>query len=409
MLITMNKHVIHTPEGVRDIYGYENYKKVQIERQIHQTFTSYGYMDIQTPTFEFLSIYGDEVGTTPLNELYKFFDKEGNIMALRPDFTPSIARCASKYFTKETIPVRFCYHGNTFTNTINLQGKLNEATQMGAELIGDDSIYGDAEMIHLVAKSILSTGLTDFQLSIGQVDYFRGVCEEMGLSKEVEDELFNLITTKNYFAADELLCANGIEESYRQVISKTATLYGTIDALLEAKSLVSNETSKQAIERLEQVYEILRTYGMEQYISFDLGMLSKYHYYSGIIWKGYTYGIGDAIVTGGRYDRLLAQFGKNAPAIGFVIVIDDLMSAINSQNITVKREKEQAIILYKQQHFTQALEAQVKLREAGMNVALNLCHGDDVVDEYTTYVNNHMITKLFLIDDSATLQEVEVN
>ena len=76
---------------------------------------------------------------------------------------------------------------------------------------------------------------------------------------------------------------------------------------------------------LKKLYEVLKAYGVEKYISFDLGMLSKYHYYTGVIFKAFSYGVGDAIVKGGRYDKLLGCFGKSAPAIGFAVVIDDLL------------------------------------------------------------------------------------
>ena len=135
----MNRQLLHTPEGVRDIYGREYARKLHVEKTIHQTLNLYGYQDIQTPTFEFFDVFSREIGTTPSRELYKFFDKEGNTLVLRPDFTPSMARCAAKYYMDEDIPIRFCYAGNTFTNTSSLQGKLKEVTQMGAELMGDDS------------------------------------------------------------------------------------------------------------------------------------------------------------------------------------------------------------------------------------------------------------------------------
>ena len=103
----MNKKLVHTPEGVRDIYGEEYAKKLRIESLIMENIRSYGYEDIQTPTFEFFDVFSKEVGTTPSRELYKFFDKEGNTLVLRPDFTPSIARCAAKYFPETDVPVRF--------------------------------------------------------------------------------------------------------------------------------------------------------------------------------------------------------------------------------------------------------------------------------------------------------------
>ena len=122
----MNKSLLHTPEGVRDVYGEEYARKLFVEKKLHDTIHLYGYQDIQTPTFEFFDVYSKEIGTTPSSQLYKFFDKEGNTLALRPDFTPSCARCAAKYFMDETAPLRFTYSGSTFTNTSNLQGKLKD-------------------------------------------------------------------------------------------------------------------------------------------------------------------------------------------------------------------------------------------------------------------------------------------
>jgi len=128
------KRLVHTPEGVRDIYGKEFANKQNIQRLFGEKLHSFGYQDIQTPTFEFFDVFSREIGTISSKELYKFFDKEGNTLVLRPDFTPSIARCAAKYFMDETIPLRFCYAGNNFINTSDLQGKLKETTQMGVDV-----------------------------------------------------------------------------------------------------------------------------------------------------------------------------------------------------------------------------------------------------------------------------------
>lgn len=126
-------------------------EKSKVSEEILGQIHSYGYEDIQTPAFEFFDVFSNEIGTTPSRELYKFFDKDGDTLALRPDFTPSIARCAAKYFMEDSTPLRLCYSGNTYTNNSNLQGKLKEMTEIGAELISDDSVYADAEEIHCLS------------------------------------------------------------------------------------------------------------------------------------------------------------------------------------------------------------------------------------------------------------------
>lgn len=366
----MDKKLLHTPEGVRDIYGTEYIKKAVVEQKLREKLHSYGYEAVQTPTFEFFDVFSREIGTTPSNELYKFFDKEGNTLVLRPDFTPSIARCASKYFCEEQIPLRFCYDGNTFTNTSNLQGKLKEVTQMGAELINDDSVEADAEIISLVAEALLCAGVKQFQLSIGQVEYFKGICEEAGLDEETESNLRDCISGKNYFAAQELLEARQVSEPYRSILLKVADMFGNMNSLTEAKALVHNSRSLAAIERLEKIYEVLKLYGVEEYVSFDLGMLSQYHYYTGVIFKAYTYGVGDAVVKGGRYNNLLQQFGKTASATGFVIVIDDLLEALSRQKAEIALPKAKKQIFYTDSDYAEKLAQAQRLRSQGEAVEL---------------------------------------
>ena len=366
----MQTQLLHTPEGVRDIYGQEYARKLSVQALIHEKLGSYGYQDIQTPTFEFFDVFSREIGTTPSRELYKFFDKEGNTLVLRPDFTPSMARCAAKYFMDDPVPIRFCYLGNTFTNTSSLRGQLKEVTQMGAELIGDSSARADAELLALVIEALLNAGLKQFQISVGQVEYFKGICDDAGLDEDTELVLREYISNKNLFGAESLLMEKCISERHRNVLLRITEMFGGIDFLAEAKALAGNKRSEQAIHRLEEVFEVLKLYGLENYVSFDLGMLSKYQYYTGIIFKAYTYGVGDAIVKGGRYDNLLSRFGKNAPAIGFVAVIDDLLEALNRQQIPVPVKKPPRQLFYTEDTFEETLTEAARLRNEGICVEM---------------------------------------
>ncbi len=366
----MSKRLLHTPEGVRDIYGKEYARKLCVEEKIKESIRLYGYEEIQTPTFEFFDVFSREIGTTPSKELYQFFDKEGNTLALRPDFTPSIARCAAKYFGDEVRPLRFHYVGNTFTNTSNLQGKLKEVTQMGAELVGDGSVEADAEMISLLIKALLNTGLRRFQVSIGQVDFFKGLCEEAGLDEETEYDLRTCISGKNYFAAQELLQERNVREPYQDRLLKVADLFGDPFSLQEAGKLADNERSLNAVRRLEKLYEVLKLYGVADYVSFDLGMLSRYHYYTGVIFRAYTYGVGDAVVKGGRYDNLLKQFGKEAPAVGFAVVVDSILEAISRQKVNLELPKEPERIVYTEETYEECLKKAIQFRNRGISVSL---------------------------------------
>ncbi len=366
----MSKELVHTPEGVRDIYGSELSDRSEVQNKVHEVFRSFGYEDMQTPTFEFLDVFAKEINGSSSKELYKFFDKEGETLVLRPDFTPSIARCAAKYFADKETSQRICYSGSTFTNTGRLQGKLHETMQMGAELINDSSIQADAEMIAMLIQSLLASGLKDFQISVGDADYFKGICEEAGIDENTEEVLREQIAGKNIFAAEKILTDRGIDGKYADLLLKVSEYVGSVEELDKAVSVAGNERSIQAVDRLKSLYEVLKLYGIEKYVSFDLSMLNHWGYYTGVIYRAYTYGVGDAIAKGGRYDNLLAKFGRPSPAIGFVIAVDDLMNALHRQNISLPAKKETVVLEYDEGDFEQQLKEAQKLRSHGDYVVL---------------------------------------
>ena len=308
----MNERLLHTPEGVRDIYNVECERKLTLEHCLRHRLHLYGFRDIETPMFEFFDIFNKERGTVPSNEMYKFFDREGNTLVLRPDMTPPIARCMAKYYREENLPVRFCYIGDTFVNNTSYQGKLKQVAQLGAELINDATVEADAEMIALTVDCLLDAGLKRFQVEIGQADFFRGLMEEAGIAPDEAEMLRVLIENKNMFGVEEIISGKNLPDNLKEVILKLPELFGTLDRLLYVKEKISNSRALAAIERLEALYALLCEYGFEEYITFDLGMLSKFNYYTGIIFRAYTFGTGDAVATGGRYDSLVGQFGKDA-------------------------------------------------------------------------------------------------
>lgn len=328
----MYNKLLHTPEGFRDIYGTEYFKRQKVNDTLYETIKKYNYSSIDLPSIEYFDIFSSDIGTIPSNELYKFFDKEGNTLVLRPDFTPSIARVAATYFADCNDVLRFMYSGSTFVNSSDLQGKIKESKEFGAELIGDKSVEGDFEIISLVLDCAKALQIEDFQISIGNVEFFKGLCKEFVFDSKIEMDLRDMISNKNYFGAKGILDSIDIKDDIKDSILSMSELYGSYECLEKALSISTNDRSRQAIERLKQLYELLKKSGKEKYISFDLGMLSKYNYYTGIVFRGYTYGSGDAIFKGGRYDSLLEKFGKDAPAVGFAANVDQLVGVINRNN-----------------------------------------------------------------------------
>ena len=179
-----------------------------------------------------------------------------------------------------------------------------------------------------------------------------------------------MISGKNLFGAEELLKERNVCIEERERLLKVSDFFGAVEILDEAENQVHNETSKQAVLHLKKLYEVLKAYGVEKYISFDLGMLSKYHYYTGVIFKAFSYGVGDAIVKGGRYDKLLGCFGKSAPAIGFAVVIDDLLLSLERQNGTYQEKPVVQKITYTESNYTEKLKTAQALRSEGKRVAL---------------------------------------
>ena len=395
----MKNQLLHTPEGVRDIYNHECAVKLELEKRLHQVIRSHGYQDIQTPTFEFFDIFNKERGSVVSNEMFKFIDREGNTLVLRPDLTPSIARCASKYFKTEDMPLRFCYTGNTYINNHSYQGRLKETTQMGCELIGDETTDAAGEMIAIVIKCMLAAGLTEFQVELGEVGFFNGLLEEAGLDEETETALREYIENKNYFGMEEMLLQKGIEEKIRTTFLELSNLFGTADCLKEARKLTANPTSMAAILRLEKIYRILEYYGLEQYVSFELGMLGHYKYYTGIIFRGYTYGTGEAVVTGGRYNSLLQQFGKESAAIGFAIHVDQLMLALTRQKIAIDTVLVDCLVVFEHQERQAGIVLSEYFRKQGKLVEQTRRRTRYTISDYIAYAKREKMAQVYYIEN----------
>ncbi len=395
----MKQHLLHTPEGVRDIYQGECEKKLYLEDKLHNILKTYGYHPIQTPSFEFFDIFGKEVGTTKSKDLYKFFDREGNTLVLRPDITPSIARVAANYFMEESMPIRFCYKGNTFINTGSLQGRLKENTQLGAELIGDNTVDADAEILSMVVECLLHAGLKEFQLSVGHVGILQGMMEAAGFDEEEEDILCDLISNNNFFGVESFIEARHLDEGLKRLFGVIGRLYQSAEEFQAVRAAAGNYPKIQAaMEHLEKLQSLSLLYGIDKYISFELGVMSSYKYYSGIIFHGYTFGSGEPIVKGGRYDRLLKHFGKDAPAIGFVIVTDQLMAALSRQHIDTPMEHLGQLVVYDEAHREDAVIYARKQRSAGCSVELILKASGRTNADYEAYANRRQIARVQFMD-----------
>ena len=400
--------LLHTPEGVRDIYNVECGKKLALENRLKKTLHLFGYHDIQTPTFEYFDVFRKEIGTIPSKDLYKFFDKEGNTLVLRPDITPSIARVAATLFGEEDLPIRLCYTGNTFINHSNNQGRLREVTQMGAELIGDDSVEADAEMLAMVSESMQAIGLKEFQLSVGHLGFFQSLIEDAALDEEARERVIELINNRNYFGVEEYLDSIMVKRSSKEAFAALGNLVGGVEVLAKAKNIAPNSSGIMAVKRLEKIYDILALYGVEKFVTFDLSMTGNYGYYTGIIFRGYTFGTGDAVVKGGRYDHLLEKFGKTSASIGFAIVIDELMNALIRQKIRIVYTRKNAIILYDESRARDAIRLAKDFRAKAKNTELIKKSPEKGLEDYIRFGKEYYAGSLVYIKKSGEITMVNL-
>lgn len=395
----MKRGLLHTPEGVRDIYNDECEKKLYLQGKLSRTLSGYGYHPIETPAFEFFDIFGKEVGTVPSNELYKFFDRDGNTLVLRPDITPSIARSAAKYYMDEEMPLRFCYVGNTYINHSSLQGRLKEVTQIGAELMGDDSVDADAEILAMAVDCLLQAGLTDFQISVGHAEILQGMVEAAGFTEEEEELLRNLLSNKNFFGVEEFVAQQQIPQDLKKLFSVISGFYHSTHELELLKQQSKNYKKVQdAVIHLENLHQVLSLYGIDKYISFEPGMISNYHYYTGILLSGYTFGSGEPIITGGRYNKLMHHFGKDAASIGFAIVLDQLMAALSRQKIGITITHDTQLIVYTKENQKKAILTAKEVRSSGNKVELISMDAQKPKSDYEDYAARNHITRITFMD-----------
>ena len=398
---------MHTPEGVRDIYNKECETKLAIQKKLSTVLHLYGYQDIQTPTFEYDDVFRKEIGSTSTKELYRFFDREGNILTLRPDITPSVARAAATLFETEDFPIRLCYAGNTFTNHTSYQGRLKENTQLGAELIGLDSIEADAEMLAMVVDGLKRTGLKEFQVNIGHVDFIQSLLEATGLEDDEMDEIRTLINNRNYFGVEEILDNRSVKESVKEAFHILPELMGGPEILESAARIAPSAEARLAVTRLQQIYKLLRLYKAEDHVTFDLSMSGSYGYYTGIIFRAYTYGTGDAVVRGGRYDHLLEKFGKSTPSIGFAIIIDELMSALNRQKISVQTAKRN-LLVYTEATEKWAVSLARSFRAKGKNIEMLKREPEEEREVYEAYGKRSSIAGILYLTDDFKIEMVNL-
>lgn len=327
----MGQWQFHTPDGVQDILPDDCYAKRQLEAKLRDLFWQRGYLELETPGIEFYDVYASGSGLAPQEGLFKFFDQQGRILCLRYDGTVPVARVAATLYRDSQLPLRFSYVNSMYRYNEFGGGRQREFTQAGVELMGSQSPAADAEIIAMAIESAQAIGIKDLQVSIGQVNFFKGLVAEWGLDAEIAEKLPRLIDAKDMVAIEELADRIGLAGSAREVLLQMPSLYGTYEVIDQLEALVENALSREALANLRAVLEHLDAAGLLAYVSLDLGQLQSLNYYSGVIFKGFTYGLGFPLFSGGRYDQLVGNFGRDLSATGFSIGLNFALQALRRQ------------------------------------------------------------------------------
>ena len=260
----------------------------------------------------------------------------------------------------------------------------------------------------MTIECLLEVGIKELQIEVGHADFFNGLVEEGNFNDTEKEELRNLIIQKNMFGVEQMIEEKQITGNLKELFLKLPEMFGNLENLSYAKTLTNNDKALHAINRLEKLYKILKTYELNSYVTFDLGMLSEYNYYTGIIYKAYTYGTGEPIAKGGRYGTLTEQFGKKAPAIGLAIEIDQVMLALSRQNIDALKETPVKVILYKSDFRKPAIDLAKHYRASQVKVEMLRKSSRRSIQEYKDFAKRNGILNVMYIEDEENVTSIDL-
>ncbi|HWQ43914.1 MAG TPA: ATP phosphoribosyltransferase regulatory subunit [Desulfosporosinus sp.] len=340
------------PEGMRDLLPEEIAMQERLEDKILTLFRQWSYQKVLTPTLEFTACVQPDVEQA--DSLYKFFDREGRILALRPELTTAIARLVSTRMRGSNLPLRLCYGADVYRNA---SVRHREFRQVGVELVGSDHALADAEVIALAVEAIAGLGLKNYQFNLGHMGIFSGLMLEAGIDESLQAKLEEALARKDMVGVESWVRQSGLPRRVQELLLRLPHFHGGEEILDEVLNWSERPAIREAVESLRRIYRYLDNFGVRANVSLDLGILRGFSYYTGAIFEGYVPGIGFPVVEGGRYDALYADFGAPLPATGFAIHLGNLLEqfplpVVEGADILVYGSDDEKII-----HQCQALRA----------------------------------------------------
>lgn len=331
----MKRYSNITPEGSRDFLFEESDDRKSVEATLSALYKENSYRKVITPAIEFFDVFNSGNAGIEADYMYKLTDNHGRTTVLRPDNTMPIARLVATRLKGSDFPVRLYYNQNIFVKNKVLAGRTDEIPQSGIEFIGDGSLEADIEVISMAVEALKRSNLNSFKIEIGHAGFFNAVLDKMNLSQTEKADICSFIEGKNYAALGDLL-EKSESSAETAVLHKLPRLFGGVEVIDEAKKLYKSEASDKALDYLKNLFEKLKEKNISDYVMLDLGLVNRSNYYTGVIFRGYADGSGVTILTGGRYDNLIAEFGLDMPAIGFAVDVNALCD-VKNEIINVER------------------------------------------------------------------------
>lgn len=357
--------VLEIPYGTRDFLPREAAGKRAIEAAIAEEFNLWGYDEIVTPTVEFLDTLTMGNGSNLEPHMFKLFDKNNRTMALRYEMTTPIARVAASRMKEDKLPLKLSYISSVFRYEQAQTGRQCEFHQAGVELLGSDKATADAEIIALAISALKKTGLNDFIICLGQVDFINGLMKQCGLSAREMGNIRAAIENRDLVGLNNIADKADISDDARKMVKEIPLLHGNREILKKAYSMVNNEQSRKAMDNLSEICNLLEAYGVSDYITFDLGVIRDFSYYTGMVFEAYTPGLGYPLCGGGRYDNMLTDFGTDMSATGFAFGIERVMLALERHGLKAPQTQRDVYVAFAPGKEPEAIKAIQKLRMAG--------------------------------------------
>jgi ATP phosphoribosyltransferase regulatory subunit len=319
------------PAGVQYFFDDEVKLRRYVERRAMEVFAGWSYDEIILPMFDYHDLFARGMGQEKAERTYRFVDRDGALLALRPELTSLVARTVATRFIKRERPVRLCYSGEVFRYDDPAERAAREFHQLGVEHIGEPDIVADIEVLLVAAEVLTALGLGDFRIALSHVDFFNGVADFLKLNAVDRAELRERIDRRNSLALEEFLQthAANIDPNRRAGFSRMIQIAGKQNVIRRAREILVNERSRAAVDHLDKIYSTLESLGLGENFDIDLGNAGGLEYYTGLTFKVYVPDCGVEIGGGGRYDNLIANFGQPEPAVGFSLALDELARAIS--------------------------------------------------------------------------------